>query len=129
MKKWPFFRHAFESQLLELVFPQLKSDLSIIQLKHHLLFKLIMIYKRKSGFAKPRLSVSFRIKMTSLKILDLLFFLMILIHSNKAIRVLSSEEKLEFVRSSVSLIEGKDIMDTCFILNFGYEASLPWPQV
>ena len=54
---------------------------------------------------------------------------MILTHSNKAIRVLSSEEKLEFVRSSVSLIEGKDIMDTCFILNFGYEASLPWPQV
>ena len=44
-------------------------------------------------------------------------------------RVLLDTEKLDFVRKSVSWIEGKDILDTCFILNFGYEAPLPWPQV
>ena len=44
-------------------------------------------------------------------------------------RVLPEDEKLEFVRTSVSFIEGKEIMDTCLILNFGYEKSLPWPQV
>ena len=43
--------------------------------------------------------------------------------------ILPDEEKLEFVKTSVSLIEVKDIIDTCFILNFGYEAPLPWPQV
>ncbi len=36
---------------------------------------------------------------------------------------------MEFVSKSVFWIEGKDIMDTCFVLNFGYEAALPWPQV
>ena len=44
-------------------------------------------------------------------------------------RVLLDAEKLDFVRKLVSWIEGKDILDTCFILNFGYEAPLPWPQV
>ena len=44
-------------------------------------------------------------------------------------RVLLDTEKLDFVRKSVSWIEGKDILDTCFILNFGYEAPLLWPQV
>ena len=44
-------------------------------------------------------------------------------------RVLLDAEKLDFVKKSVSWIEGKDILDTCFILNFGYEAPLPWPQV
>ena len=44
-------------------------------------------------------------------------------------RVLAKAEKLEFLKTSVSWIEGKDIMDTCFVLNFGYEAPLPWPQV
>ena len=44
-------------------------------------------------------------------------------------RVLPDTEKLEFVRKSVSWIQGRDIMDTCFILNFGYEAPLPLPQV
>ena len=44
-------------------------------------------------------------------------------------RVLSIEEKFEFVKTSVSWIKGKSIMDTCFILNFGFEAPLPWPQV
>ena len=48
---------------------------------------------------------------------------------NKLRRVLSNDEKLEFVKTSVSWIQGKDIMDTCFILNFGFEAPLPWPQV
>ena len=44
-------------------------------------------------------------------------------------RVLLDAEKMEFVSKSVSWIQGQDIMDTCFILNFGYEAPLPWPQV
>ena len=44
-------------------------------------------------------------------------------------RVLTDLEKLEFVKTLVSWISNKDIMDTCFILNFGYEAPLPWPQV
>ena len=49
--------------------------------------------------------------------------------SNNKMRVLPETDKLEFVSKSVSWIEGRDIMDTCFILNFGYEAPLPWPQV
>ena len=49
--------------------------------------------------------------------------------SNNKIRVLLDTEKLEFVSKTVSWIQGHDIMDTCFILNFGYEAPLPWPQV
>ena len=44
-------------------------------------------------------------------------------------RVIPDEEKLDFVRTSVFWISNKDIMDTCFILNYGYEAPLPWPQV
>ena len=43
--------------------------------------------------------------------------------------VLTNEEKLEFVKTSVSWISSKDKRDSCFILNFGYKASLPWPQV
>ena len=43
--------------------------------------------------------------------------------------VLTNVEKWDFVKTSVSWISSKDIMDTCFILNFGYEAPLPWPQV
>ena len=42
---------------------------------------------------------------------------------------ISKDEKLEFLRKSVTWIEGRDIMDSCFVLNFGYEAPLPWPQV
>ena len=49
--------------------------------------------------------------------------------NNTLKRALNDAEKLEFVSKSVSWIQGKDIMDSCFILNFGYEASLPWPQV
>ena len=48
---------------------------------------------------------------------------------NPDVRSLPDAEKLEFVKTSVSWIEGKDIMDTCFVLNFGYEFPLPWPQV
>ena len=44
-------------------------------------------------------------------------------------KMLHEEEKMEFIRTSVSWISSKDIMDTCFVLNFGYEAPLPWPQV
>ena len=44
-------------------------------------------------------------------------------------RLLSDKEKLDFVQTSVSWISSKDIMDTCFVLNYGYEAPLPWPQV
>ena len=39
------------------------------------------------------------------------------------------KEKMEFVRAAVTWISGMDIMDNCFVLNFGYEAPLPWPQV
>ena len=43
--------------------------------------------------------------------------------------VLTEKEKLDFVKTSVSWIEGEDIMDKCFVLNFGYNAPVPWPQV
>ena len=43
--------------------------------------------------------------------------------------ILTRTEKLEFVRKAVSWIHGRDIIETCFVLNFGYEDSLPWPQV
>ena len=46
-----------------------------------------------------------------------------------SMRILPEAEKLEFLKTSVSWIESKDIMDTCFVLNFGYEAPLPWLQV
>ena len=44
-------------------------------------------------------------------------------------RVLTNEEKWEFVKTSVSWISSKDKMDSCFILNFDCKAPLPWPQV
>ncbi len=44
-------------------------------------------------------------------------------------RVLPEAEKLEFVKTSVAWIQGQDIMETCFILNFGYVGPLTWPQV
>ena len=44
-------------------------------------------------------------------------------------RVLPEAEKLEFVKTSMAWIQGHDIMDSCFILNFGYMGPLPWPQV
>ena len=46
-----------------------------------------------------------------------------------SMRLLPEKEKLEFLKTSVSWIESKDIMDTCFVLNYGYEFPLPWPQV
>ena len=44
-------------------------------------------------------------------------------------RFLTEKEKFDFVRKSVSWIESRNIIDACFVLNFGYEAPLPWPQV
>ena len=46
-----------------------------------------------------------------------------------SMRILPEAEKLEFLKTSVSWIESKDIMDTCFVLNFGYPFPLPLPQV
>ena len=46
-----------------------------------------------------------------------------------SMRVMPELEKLDFLKTSVSWIEGKDIIDTCFVLNFGYPFPLPWPQV
>ena len=43
--------------------------------------------------------------------------------------VLLEKEKLKFVKTFVYWTEGRDVMDSCFTLNFGYEAPLPWPQV
>ena len=43
--------------------------------------------------------------------------------------ILTEDEKFDFVKTSVSWIEGEDIMDKCFVLNFGYNAPVPWPQV
>ena len=44
-------------------------------------------------------------------------------------RILDGAEKIEFVRTAVAWISDKDIVDTCFVLNFGYDDPLPWPQV
>ena len=49
--------------------------------------------------------------------------------NNASRKFLPFKEKLEFVKKSVHWIEGKDIMDSCFILNFGFVTPLPWPQV
>ncbi len=42
---------------------------------------------------------------------------------------ISKEERFSFVRASSAWIKGKDIVDACFVLNFGYSDQLPWPQV
>ena len=44
-------------------------------------------------------------------------------------RVITTREKLKFIKTLVSWIRSKDILNSCFILNYGYEAPLPWPQV
>ena len=44
-------------------------------------------------------------------------------------RVLIDKEKFEFVKTFASWIEKRDIIDNCFVLNFGYVAPFPWPQV
>ena len=49
--------------------------------------------------------------------------------NNRLRSTLTVTEKLEFVRRTVSWIQGTDIMDSCFILNYGYVGLLPWPQV
>ena len=49
--------------------------------------------------------------------------------NNSLRRVLPEAEKLEFVKTSFAWIQGQNIMDSCFVLNFGYEGALPWAQV
>ena len=44
----------------------------------------------------------------------------------KSGKALSIEEKLAFVKDTVS---GQGNMDACFVLNYGFEEQLPWPQV
>ena len=42
----------------------------------------------------------------------------------------SEDEKLNFMNKTVSWIKlTENIMDSCFVLNFGYSQPLPWPQV
>ena len=48
--------------------------------------------------------------------------------TTKSQRGSPSVKEFEFVKASVTWIGAKN-MDNCFILNFGYEAPLPWPQV
>ena len=67
--------------------------------------------------------------------IDLYFMILFLIvrkfvkQNNTLAMALLDGEKFEFVANSVSWIEGRNIMDSCFTLNFGYDAPLPWPQV
>ena len=43
---------------------------------------------------------------------------------------LSEDEKLNFMNKTVSWMKlTENIMDSCFVLNFGYSQPLPWPQV
>ena len=43
---------------------------------------------------------------------------------------LSEDEKLNFMNKTVSWIQlTENIIDSCFVLNFGYSQPLPWPQV
>ena len=36
---------------------------------------------------------------------------------------------MDFISKTVDWINGQDVMDTCFVINYGYEAPLPWSQV
>ena len=40
----------------------------------------------------------------------------------------SDEEKIGICKNSL-WIQGEDTMDSCFIINFGFDPPLPWPQV
>ena len=44
----------------------------------------------------------------------------------KSGKALSIEEKIAFVKDTVS---GQGNMNACFVLNYGFEEQLPWPQV
>ena len=44
----------------------------------------------------------------------------------KSGKALTKEEKVAFVNRIVS---GQGNMDSCFVLNFGFDEQLPWPQV
>ena len=67
--------------------------------------------------------------MNILKSIATFFFIISPITSRMVRMVLPDEEKFEFVKTFGSWIEGRDIRDSCFTLNFGFEAPLPWPQV
>ena len=49
--------------------------------------------------------------------------------NNTSRQLLSDEEKLDFVKTAASWIGGRDILNSCFTIHFGYDAPLPWPQV
>ena len=36
---------------------------------------------------------------------------------------------MAFVRTTVAWIQQRNIVDSCFTLNYGYIGALPWPQV
>ena len=61
----------------------------------------------------------------------IVFYLILIKFTNSeaGIDVLKEEEMFDFMRKAFNWIHGQDHVDTCFILNFGYEAPLPWPQV
>ena len=84
--------------------------------------------KRKGGmFGRACLNLSINFKI--IKAQNIARTFLFKNQNNTVMRVLPDEEKLDFVRTSVFWISNNDIMDTCFILNYGYEAPLPWPQV
>ena len=43
--------------------------------------------------------------------------------------VLTDDEKFAFIAKVASWIEGWDLIDSCLVLNFGFESPVPWPQV
>lgn len=70
--------------------------------------------------------------MIFIKLLTLIF----LIHSSHSEQLkfppqktLTGEEQFLFIRKAFSWIHGHDIIDTCIVLNFGFDSPLPWPQV
>ena len=63
---------------------------------------------------------------------SLALIIIFLIHSSSSEQSkipLTSEEQSLFIRKTFSWIHGHDIIDTCIVLNFGFDSPLPWPQV
>ena len=50
-------------------------------------------------------------------------------HSKAASEHAKFYQVVLFIRKTFSWIHGHDIIDTCIVQNFGFEAPLPWPQV
>ena len=44
-------------------------------------------------------------------------------------KTLTNKEQFLFIKKTFSWIHGHDIIDTCIVQNFGFEAPIPWPQV